>query len=192
MQPNNKVTATDSDTITRVMRKPLIRGFKILTKQFGVQADIYAPVENSGSIHGYLDDANINKLTPYYQGKVLIPSLFRRRNSTSLAAFDPFIDSENYLYVQSEIEFLLHSLIVCRMPSGKILKYRIHSQAEVGNDAGRIIQRYDIVPVLSVKTDYEQNELKKAMEKELADNPETFTQTETEKDRRKYHYEPLS
>ena len=169
-QPNREVTAHDSRTITRVLRKPLIKGYKQLVKHYGIFCDIYrlvTPNNPAQKAYGFDDDFQNYERQPYYTGLVLIPSMFRRRNSVTLAMLDPFVDSDQYLYIPADIDLDVNSLVVCKLSSGKILNYRISEITSVGNEAGEVVRRYNIVPVLSTDPLRNTNEIKKALEAEM-------------------------
>lgn len=158
-----------SPTVTRILEKPAIRAFQILVKLYGIQSDIYKPLYNKpkNDLHGFYDNDIEYEEVPYLQIKVLIPSLFRRRQSSNLSVLDPFLDSDTYLYVPNSTELKLFSLVVCRMTDKRILNYRIQNTNPVSNDAGIIINRYSIVPVLSSDIRKNINEIKHNLEKEL-------------------------
>lgn len=164
-----ELTGSDSKTATRFLRKPVAKGYKQLVKFYGVDVNLYRLINQSvpdNKLHGFLDDANNYERQPYFIGKVLIPSLFKRRNQTNLAALDPFVDADQYLYVPAGQEILLHTLVVCRLPSKRILNFRVTSISEIHNDAGLIVSRHSIVPVLSVDILRNTNEIKEGLKRE--------------------------
>lgn len=169
-QPNRDSTAQQSRTVTRILKRPLIKGYKQLVKYYGVHCDVYRlikPTDPAQKAFGFDDDYQNYERQPYYTGLVLIPSLFRRRSSVTLAMLDPFIDSDEYLYIPADIELDVNSLVVCKLSSGKLLNYRISEITSVGNEAGEIVRRHNIVPVISTDPLRNTNELKKALEAEL-------------------------
>lgn len=169
-QPNRDITAQQSRTITRILKKPLIKGYKQLVKYYGVYCDVYRlikPTDPAQKAFGFDDDHQNYERQPYYTGLVLIPSLFRRRNSVTLAMLDPFVDSDQYLYIPADIELDVNSLVVCKLSSGKLLNFRISEITSVGNEAGEIVRRHNIVPVLSTDPLRNTKELKKALDAEL-------------------------
>lgn len=169
-QPNQNVTAQDSRTLTKILKKPLLKGYKQLVKYYGIHCDVYRlikPTEPAQKAFGFEDDYQNYERQPYYTGLVLIPSMFRRRNSVTLAMLDPFVDSDQYLYVPADTELDVNSLVVCKLSSGKILNYRISEITSVGNEAGEIVKRYNIIPVLSTDPLRNTAELKKALQAEI-------------------------
>lgn len=164
--------ATNSSTVTRFLRNPMIKAYKQLTKFYGVNADIYKLLTQdrpASELHGFMDDLQNYERQPYYSGKVLIPSLFRRRQSTNLAVLDPFVDSDQYLYIPADREVLLNSLVVCRLKTGRILNFRVSEISNISNEAGEIINRHSLVPVTSMDILRNTNEIKKQLKKELED-----------------------
>lgn len=162
--------ASLSPTATRILKKPAVKAIQMLIKLYGLKADIYALRKQDkpvNQLHGFLDDhQNYNEI-PYLQTKVLIPSFFKRRNSTNITILDPFIDSDTYMYMPTDIVIHLHSLIVLRMPTGKIQNYRVSDIASVDNDCGQIIKRYSLVPVVSQDILKNTQEIKDRLKEEL-------------------------
>lgn len=164
------MNSTQSNTITRILQKPGERAYQMLVRMYGVPAEIFA-VKNLSKphspLHGFQDDHQDYEDTPYYTGKVLIPSLYRRRRATNLVALDPFIDSDTYLYLPTSIELRLHSLIRCTLGNGRIYNFRIIENAVVANDYGTILNRYAVVSVLSLDTEKDAQKIKEALQREL-------------------------
>lgn len=167
----------NSLSVTRILEKPAIRAFQVLIKHYGVYADIYKPLENKQkkSLHGFYDNDVKYDEVPYLQTKVLIPSLYRRRQSTNLSVLDPFIDSETYMYLPNNILLLRFSLVVCRLHDKRLLNYKVLGNNPVNNDAGVIIRRYELAPVMTTDFRKNINEIKANLEKEL----EQFEKNET-------------
>lgn len=198
-QPNQDSTARNSRTITRVLKTPLMRGYRQLLKYYGVHCNIYrliTPTSPAQKGFGFDDDLQNYERQPYYTGLVLIPSMFRRRNSVTLAMLDPFVDSDQYLYIPADIEIDVNSLVVCKLPSGKICNYRISEVTSVGNEAGEIVKRHSIAPVVSTDPLRNTEELKKALEAELEafkqNKAPNYSTTESNYDAQgKLKFEPL-
>lgn len=166
----NELTSANSVTATRILYKAGVKGYKLLTKYFGIYADIYKPVKPNNpkeNLHGFYDDKIQYDEVPYLQIKVLIPSLFRRRNSTNLSMLDPFIDSETYMYLPENVEIEKHSMIVCRLSNKKIYNWRVNGMDVVENDSGIIIKRYPLVPIMSIDVRKNITEIQENLEKEL-------------------------
>lgn len=191
--------ATNSSTVTRFLRNPMIKGYKQLTKFYGVQADIYKlekQYDPAQDLHGFFDDLQNYERQPYFTGKVLIPSLFRRRQSTNLSVLDPFVDSDQYLYIPADREVYLNSLVVCRLKNQRILNFRVSEISNISNEAGEIINRHSLVPITSTDILRNKNEIKKNLEQELKDwrdgKQNNSSTTEPNFDSGNgMHYEPL-
>lgn len=167
----------NSLSVTRILEKPAIRAFQVLIGHYGVYADIYKPLDNKQKniLHGFYDNDVKYDEVPYLQTKVLIPSLYRRRQSTNLSVLDPFIDSETYMYLPNNILLLRFSLVVCRLQDKRLLNYKVLGNNPVNNDAGVIIRRYELAPVMTTDFRKNINEIKANLEKEL----EQFEKNET-------------
>lgn len=165
-----EITASNSITVTRLLRNPGIKLIRQLTKFYGVQADIYALKDQANpksDLNSFFDDAQNYNTVPYLQVKVLIPSLFRRRGTNPLSILDPYsMADEDYLYHMADEVIKLNSLVVCRLKSGKIFNYRVTEAHTISNDAGEITYKYLIVPVTSMNLNFNLNEIKSNAEKE--------------------------
>ena len=198
-QPNRSVTAQHSRTLTKILKKPLLKGYNQLLKQYGIYCDVYRlikPTDPAQKAYGFDDDYQNYERQPYYTGLVLIPSMFSYRNSVTLAMLDPFVDSDQYLYIPADIEFDVNSLVICKLSSGKLLNYRISEIQSVGNEAGEIVKRYSIVPILSTDPLRNTAEIKKALqaEKEAYEKGKVpnYSTTESNYDAKgNLSYEPL-
>lgn len=151
--PLTSVTASDSSSVTRVLKRPANKTFEQLCKFYGVNADIYRlanPLHAVKSLHGIYDNDLDYESEPVYKNlRVLIPSIYRRRNAMSLVFLDPFIDSDTYLYVPDSIDIPDYALIIGRLPNKKLFNFKVVAHDAVGNDSGWLIHRYSIVPVLT-------------------------------------------
>lgn len=165
---------------------------------YGVQADFYKPLktQNKEALHGFYDNDIKYDEVPYLQTKALIPSMYRRRQSTNISVLDPFIDSETYMYLPNNIVVSQFSLIVCRLQNKKILNYRIQQFNPVQNDSGIILMRYALVPVMTTDFRKNINEIKENLQKELEEfesgNRIDTSMTEYNKETgNKFSYKPL-
>lgn len=196
----SEITASNSITVTRLLRNPCIKLIRQLTKFYGVQADIYElrnQANPRSDLQSFYDDLQNYNTVPYLQVKVLIPSLFRRRGTNPLSILDPYsMAEENYLYHMADEVLKLNSLVVCRLKSGKIFNYRIAETQTISNDAGEITYKYLIVPVTSMSLDFNLNEIKDnaLKEQDAIDNGEMNNYSTTQSDfnaKNEYSYSPL-
>lgn len=181
------LTGADSNTATRILYKGGLKAYARLNKVYGVYANLHKLVNQSipeNKLHGFMDDDNIYQRQPYYTSKVLIPSLYVFRNKTNLATLDPFIEEDQFMYVPANVEIYLHTLVICKLDSKRILNYRVSSIDEILNDAGLIVYRCSIVPVASINPLFNTSELKTAIEREELDreNDELNSWSTTESD----------
>ena len=189
--PNNSVT------LTKILRNPAFRAYKLLVKKFGVDVDIYklkSQQKHNNSLNAFSDDNLDYENDPYLQIKVIIPSLFRRRSTINLVSLDPFIDADNFCYTNLDVSLHLHSLIVGRLVSGKVFNYRVVEAEGTFNDAGMILHRYAIVPVTTLDINKNHDEIlyNINIERELNDTKDTFsTTTPNFSATNKFTYEPL-
>ena len=151
--PQEVVTASDSETITKYLRKYGIRLYEVLLHYYGVEAWVYrlkTTKEPTNDLHGYLDDDNAYEPNPFYQGKIIAPSLFKRRETAQLTMLDPFSINDNFIYTPADILLPLSGFVVFKLKSGSLYNFRISIINPIMNDGGVIIQRYGVVAVMSV------------------------------------------
>lgn len=176
---------SNSITITKFLRKGGIKAYNQFTKYYGLEADLYKlKTQNNpaSDLNSFYDDLQNYEDKPYLSRKVLIPSIFRRRSTTNLSMLDPFIDSDIYMYIPADVKIYLHTLVVVRTLSNKLINYRVSEIHEINNDAGLIVGRYTLVPVISIDIEKNKEELLEIIKREeqAGDQKDNYSTTESE------------
>jgi len=128
---------------------------RVLTNLYGIPAKVYFPLKANNEQHGFYDDDIEYSDEPDFEGKLLIPTIFKIDEVTLPGVFDNLTQEEPVLYLPNEHKFPKYSLIVINPKTGT-LKYRINNEEEYKDDESTIFRKYILVPVVStVKDDIE-------------------------------------
>ncbi len=133
-----------------------------LTEMFGVVSELYLPkgltgIDNdnklrANKLHGYNDDDIEFEQEPFFFGKVLIPSYFRKINSHDNTYFRDLNDQRDlFAYLPRDLSIPTYTKIVVKEKDDNFVSFKVEQQIENRANSLVIWQKYLISPFATIE-----------------------------------------
>jgi len=151
--------------VTRGIAKGINSAIKSLTKIFGITSKVYKPIKFNDPAHGYFDSNIEWEQTPIYEGKLLAPFIFKKKED-NLDIISSFLDDDQAVYTTTDYHFPRHSLIVMDTKWGKT-SYIISDIKQIRDDERIILTKYFVVPDKEFRLPRDKDTIESKLEKPL-------------------------
>lgn len=152
--------------------RPLKKGFdkavKLLTKVYGVEADIYFPISINNVKHGVRDNDITYATEPDLSRKVLIPYIFKLNDEAELFSVD-FENDGRFLFIESTVKIPDYSKIILRKAKLDIQNFQVHRFKGIDDDEQTIYGKYELVPLTAIDIEANRDEFINDLEEQLSD-----------------------
>jgi len=135
--------------ILRGLTKGVEKTISILTKLYGVQADIYLPVNYKDQSRGFVSNDIEYNDEPEFSQKILFPFIFKFKNKTMGVVDELFPDDDKVIYLYKDIMDLpKFSKIVFSTIDG-YTQFIINDVVEIKDDEQIILRKAYLIPDMS-------------------------------------------
>ena len=149
------------------VKKTIGISINVLTKLWGIDADLFFPKSFLDLEHGKRDDNIEYNSEPDLSQKVLIPAFFQKKIDSPL--FDDIFDSNLegiYLYVSNLIEIPDATKIILKTNNNKIQNYIVEKKEVIADDEQEIFSVYKLIPYGRIDIESNRDEITNEIEKE--------------------------
>lgn len=151
--------------VTRGIVKGINSAIKSFQKIFGVQSKVYKPITFNDPAHGYFDSNIEWEKEPIYEGKLLAPFIFKKKND-NIDIISSFLDDDQTVYATLDLHFPRHSLIVMDTKWGN-MNYIIADVKQIRDDERIILTKYFVVPDKEFRLPRDRDKIISKLEKPL-------------------------
>jgi len=180
------------------LMKPLKKGFKravkVLTKIYGIEADIYFPLSVNNLKHGVRDNDITYNEEAELSAKVLIPAFFKDKVESDPLGSD--FENDGYYLYYTLAEIPDYSKLVLKTPKNSIQNFQVVQFRGVSDDEQLIYGKYELIPLSKIDIAVNQEEFEVALEhkedylEDFADIPDNLLDMDGSKIREVEEFTP--
>jgi len=134
------------------VKKGIQKSLIALNKLYGVDVEIYKPVQSNNISDGYKTNSIRYEENPYFIGKALVPYLFKTKTHSLDFIDDLFDDSEIIMYIPLNDPLIRYSKVKTIQKKG-IENFIIDEILEIKDDEQTLLYKYKLVPDTAIHSE---------------------------------------